>query len=821
MPVHRSLTGSAIALLALTTSAAHAQQALTAQDYANAERWASYNVSALVDHTLRAPKYLPDGRVFFADPANGSTTYMIADAKKSAPGPAFDQSKLAAALGAAMGSASKTKLAAGKLGISDYEPEANGGFAVTVRAGKFHCDAAIATCTREPEPPAPVVQPSPTATTSQPGVVVPPVARPRPGVGRRGSAPVNISPDGKLAAFVREDNLWVRVIATGVETQLTTDGVKDYGYATDNAGWQHSDAAVLTWSADSKKIATFQQDQRKTGYMYLVPTTFRHPELEAWRYPLVGDADVTMIEPVVIDVRTAALTRLKIAPLQHRSMECDDVSCEGGKWTDAEFSPDGKELAFVSTSRDHKDEDVELADTTTGEVRTVFHDHADTYYGWQSLTDWKPLWEANEILWVSERTGFAQIERYDMKSGKLLGQVTHGDGPVQYILHVDEKKHIIYFMATGKQPGVDPYFDQLYKVDFDGKHQELLTREPLQHVVTASPDGTTFVDIYSSVNTPQTAVLRDDTGKVLVTLAKQDISRLLAKGWKTPTPITVKARDGKTPLYGFLFKPTGFDAASGKKLPVVDYVYPGPQGGSCGSRSFSASHGDDQALADLGFVVVCIDGMGNPERSKAFHDAHASKPEDMGDDTIPDQVAAIKDLAAQLPFVDLTRVGIWGHSGGGNATVSAMFHAPEFFKVGWAESGNHDNRDYEDDWDERWAGLETISPDGKSNYDAQANQNYAANLKGKLMLVHGTMDDNVPPYNTLLVVDALMKANKTFDLLMVPNAHHGYGEQSQYIMRRRWDYFVQNLLGATPPADYQMKSYDQIVRGLYGPGVQE
>jgi dipeptidyl-peptidase-4 len=814
MPAHRTSSRLALAVLAVSAVSATAQQTLTAQDYTNAERWASYNVTGLVDHTLRTPKYLPDGRVFFADPAGGVTTYRIADSRTAAVTPAFDQARLATALSAA----GKSTLDPNRLGVDQYTPEANGAFTVTVRTGKFRCDAAITTCTQEPAPPPPVAA-VPTSA-QQPGAVVPPVARPRPGTGRRGSASVNVSPDGKLAAFLRDDNLWVRVIATGVETQLTTDGIKDYGYATDNAGWQHTDAAILTWSPDSRKIATFQQDQRKTGMMYLVPTTNRHPQLEAWRYPLVGDKDVTMIEPVVIDIATATVTRLKIAPLQHRSMECDDVSCEGGKWTDAEFSPDGRQLAFVSTSRDHEDETVELADTANGAVRALFHEHADTYYGWQSKTDWKPLWSADEVLWVSERSGFAQLYRYDLKTGKLKGQITHGDGPVQDIAYVDEPRRIIYFLATGKQPGVDPYFDQIYKVDFDGKDQRLLTPEPLQHVVTAAPDGKTFVDIYSSVNTPQTAVLRDDNGKVLVTLGKQDIARLLATGWKTPTPITVKGRDGSTLLYGYLFKPTNFDATSGKKLPIVDYVYPGPQGGSCGSRSFSPSHGDDQALADLGFVVVCIDGMGNPERSKAFHDAHASTPREMGDDTIPDQVAGIRDLATQFPFVDATRVGIWGHSGGGNATVSAMFHAPDFFKVGWAESGNHDNRDYEDDWDERWAGLEVIAPDGTSNYDAQANQGYAANLKGKLMLVHGTMDDNVPPYNTLLVVDALMRANKNFDLLLIPNVHHGYAERAQYIMRRRWDYFVQNLLGATPPTDFQMTPYDQVQRKLYGPSGQ-
>ena len=209
--------------------------------------------------------------------------------------------------------------------------------------------------------------------------------------------------------------------------------------------------------------------------------------------------------------------------------------------------------------------------------------------------------------------------------------------------------------------------------------------------------------------------------------------------------------------------------------------------------------------------------MGTPFRSKSFHDAHADTPAAMGEDTIPDQVAGIKQLAAENSWIDIDRVGIWGHSGGGNATGSAMFHYPDFFKVGWAESGNHDNRDYEDDWDEKWAGLEVIGPDGQDNYESQANQNYAANLKGHLMLVHGSMDDNVPPNNTWTLVLALMNANKTFDMLMVPNAHHGYGEQSQYIMRRRWDYFVRYLAGGTPPENYQMKSYEDVIRAMYGP----
>ena len=781
-----------------------AQKVYTKQDYTQAERWMSYNVAGLVHHTIRGVSYLPSGRVFYRDPGVGGTAYMIADAAKGTVVPAFDNAKLAAALNKAN---ADSKATAEKLGVTEYKELANGGFSLTTGDGVFDCDAAVTACTEEPKPP------SEEKTAEKPGTK--PVAKKV--IARRHAGDVDLSPDKKLAAFIRDNNLWVKVVATGEERQLTTDGVEDFGYATDNAGWQHSDGAILTWSADGKKIATFQQDQRKTGMMYLVPVTNRHPKLEAWRYPLVGDKDVTMIEPVVIDVATGKVTRLKIAPMEHRSMECDDVSCDGdGRWSDVEFSPDGGRLAFVSTSRDHKDEWVKVADTATGEVRDVYHEHVDTYYGWQAKNDWKVLWSSNEFLWASERRNWAEYYLYDLTTGALKNEVTHGDGPVSEVKAVDEKNQVLYFTTTGKVKGQDPYYVNYFRVGLDGKHQTLLTPEDATHEVTVAADGSSFVDVYSTVDTPQTVVLRDgQTGKVLVALAKQDISQLLAAGWKPPMRVAMKAHDGVTQVYGFVFKPTDFDAS--KKYPVIDYVYPGPQDAACSllGTGFESSRGDLQSMADLGFVVVCVDGMGNPHRSKIFHDTDASKPADMGIDTIPDQVSGIKDLGSRYPWIDLDRVGITGHSGGGNATVSALFHYPDFFKVGWAESGNHDQREYEDDWDERWAGLEVLGPDGADNYSSQANQQYAKNLKGHLMLTHGTMDDNVPPNNTLLVVDALIKANKDFDMLLIPNVHHGYAAASPYVMKRKWDYFVRYLAGGTPAMDFVPKSSEEIAKAYY------
>jgi len=611
------------------------------------------------------------------------------------------------------------------------------------------------------------------------------------------------SPDGKRTAFVRDWNLWVRDVASGNETQLTTDGIKDFGYATDNAGWTRSDRAIVLWSPDSKKIATFQQDQRGVGEMYLVDTKVGHPNLHSWKYPLPGDASVTMIQRVVIDVDTARIVRLKMQPDQHRSTLCDDVACRG-EWGDVQWSADGSTLAFVSTSRDHKHEQLRVADAASGAIRDVLEERAETFFeSGNGRVNWRYLPASNEVIWFSERDNWGHLYLHDLQTGREKLQITKGDGNVTQLLRVDEKSRLLFFIGVGLEKGRDPYFRHLYRIGMDGRNLKLLTPEEADHDVTMSPTGRFFVDSYSRPDVPPVAALRDNDGQSILALEQGDISRLLATGWKPPTPITVKARDGVTDLYGLLYKPTNLDPA--KKYPIINHIYPGPQTGSVGGRTFSPARGDAQALAELGFVVVEIDGMGTPWRSKKFHEAYYG---DMGDNTLPDQVAGMTQLAARYSWIDIDRAGIYGHSGGGYATADAMFRYPDFFKVGISEAGNHDNRVYEDDWAEKWQGLLKTNGDGTTNYDNQANQLVAKNLKGKLLLAHGTMDTNVPPYNTLLVVNELIKANKDFDLLMLPNRGHGFGNEP-YMIRRRWDYFVRHLLGAEPPKDYELRPQPQ------------
>lgn len=611
---------------------------------------------------------------------------------------------------------------------------------------------------------------------------------------RRGGGNIAVkSPDEKKEAFIRDWNLWVRDIASKKETQLTTDGIESFGYATDNAGWRHSDRAILLWSPDSRKIATHQQDDRNVGDMYLVETKAGHPVLQSWKYPLPGDSIVAMIQRVIIEVDGPRVIRFQMAPDFHRGTVEDDITTQDYKW-----SPDGKRFAFISTSRFHKDAWVRVADAASGEVRTVLHEQVETHY--EMNCEWEVLWETNEFIWYSQRDNYGQLYLYDLNTGKLKNQITTGPGMTVQVVKLDEKARTIVFGAYGREKGQDPYFLHYYRVGLDGKNLVLLTPDDGHHSIQLSPSGRYVIDTYSKPDVPPVVTLRDSNGKLVMPLEKADISKLLDSGWKPPMPITMKGRDGKTDIYGLLYRPTNFDPS--KKYPIINNAYPGPQSGSTGSRVFSAARGDRQALAELGFVVVTIDGMGTPNRSKSFHDTWYGA---MGrDNTLPDQVGGMKQLAERYSWIDIDRVAMWGHSGGGFIAADAMFRYPDFFRVGISESGNHDQRVYEDDWGERYQGALGKTPDGKDNYDIEANQNFAKNLKGKLLLAHGMLDDNVPPYNTLLVVEELIKANKDFDLLLLPGQRHGFGSQSNYMMRVRWDYFVKWLLGAEPPKEYEI-----------------
>ena len=753
-----------------------AQPAVTAADYARAEKFLAATVNPLVNGGSVNATWLADDRFTYRNTAADGSEFIVVDPMKKTRAPAFDHVKLAATLSTAAAGTYDAK----KLPFQTIELSLDGKtVAFDVETRRWSCDVKGLAC-----------QSTGAAKNERPAVGRGAAAGPR------GAANTAVtSPDGKRAVFIKDWNLWVRDVAAKEEKQLTTDGVENFGYATDNAGWTSSARAIVLWSPDSKKVATFQQDERKVGDMYLVESRVGHPVLKSWKYPLPGDPVVAMIHRVVIEPDSGAVVRFQMPPDFHRAMLGDDFSVNDMIW-----SPDAAHLAFVSTARDHKSATVRVANATTGVVRTVFDESEKTHF--ESPAGWRVLWATNEVIWNSQRDGWSHLYLYDLTSGRLKNQITSGAGPVMKIDRVDERARTVTFGAPGREAGQDPYLSHYYRIGLDGQGYLSLTPEDGDHTVQLSTTGKFLIDTSSTCERAPVVVLKDATGRVVMPLEKADITKLLATGWKPPMPISVRGRDGKTDIYGQLFRPTNFDPA--KKYAIINHAYPGPQGGSVGSRSFSAARGDKQALAELGFVVVSIDGMGNPSRSKSFHDTYYGA---MGrDNTLPDQVAGMKELAAKFPWIDIDRAAMWGHSGGGFITADAMFRYPDFFKVGISESGNHDQRVYEDDWGERYQGLlvkgEGSAPD---NYDVEANQTMAKNLKGHLLLMHGMMDNNVPPQNTYLVMEALIKANKDFDLILLPTQPHGYGVDGPYVMRRRWDYFVKHLLGVDPPKEFKMQ----------------
>lgn len=758
-------------LLVAGMSAAGAWAQVGVADYERAARMLADRTAPLVDGNVSAVAWLEDGSATWRQRTADGERVLRLDLATGAVAPAFDHEALAAAINAAEPSA-KPVVAARPPSVRLRDAD---GDALRVRAGNrdFLCDAAGCRALDKP------------ATGSEPG------------------AP---SPDHRREAFIRDWNLWLRDVGTGKETQLTFDGAPDYGYATDNAGWKHTDEAIVAWSPDGTRIASFRQDQRKTSTMTLVGTNVGAPKVQQWKYPFVGDADVTLIERVVIDLRGEAprVVRLRMPPDQHRSTCADDLVCSEG-WEDVQWAADGRSLAFVSTDRGHKSATLFVADPDSGAVRQVFREEVATQYQSAPALDsvnWRYLPESGEFLWFSQSSDWGHVYLHDLASGKRKRQVTRGAWNVAKLARVDQASRTLWFHGVGREPGRDPYFVHFYKIGLDGGEPVLLTPEDANHVVTPSRDGRHFIDVHSTVASAPVMVLRDAAGGLVRELARADLARLRAHGWVPPEPFTVKARDGATDLYGQLFKPSRFDPAA--KYPVVTYIYPGPQVGSVRSRSFQPAHLDHQALAELGFVVIALDGMGTPMRSKAFQDVSYAN---MADNTLPDQVAALRQLAARHPWIDASRAGMWGHSGGGNATAAAMFRHPEVYRAGIAESGNHDNLAYEDDWAERYHGLLVRNADGTTNYDGQDNASIAHRLQGRLFLLHGMMDDNVPPQSTLLLVDALVKANKDFDLLLLPHARHGYGsgKDGLYVMRRRWDFFVRHLMGAEPPQGFLLQ----------------
>lgn len=772
--VRLSIYGVALLAVALAPATGALAQApdsparLTAADYERAEAFLAQNLATRVFRGAVTPDWHGDTRFSYRVRIPGGHEFIRVDAERGTRERAFDHERLSAALSRA----TDESYEALQLPFTRFEEE-DGPQVIRVQASgqSWRCDLRAYECAEAP------VQPS------GPSAGIP-------------------SPDGRLVAFRRDDNLWIFDRETGEEFALTTDGEDRYGYATDSQGWRRSNLPILTWSPDSRRIATFQQDDRGVEEMHLLRTAEPRPELVSWPYALPGDTIVPMLERVVLDVENRSVVRLDTPADHQRTSSCCGLG-RGQEWGDTEWSRDGEVLAFVSTSRDYRTVTLRIADPETGQVRTVLEESHPVFFeshaGGRGTPNWRVLHDRGEVLWFSQRDGWGHLFRYDLATGEYLGRVTGGDWNVLDVLHVDEAGGTLLFTAIGREEGRDPYFRHLYRIGLDGRGLTLLTAEDADHTVHLSPDSRFVVSSHSTPDTPPVTVLRRvRDGAVVRELETADISELEALGWRAPEPFTARARDGVTPVYGLLIRPSNFDPE--ERYPIINAIYPGPQAGSVGTRSFSVSRrGQAHALAELGFIVVMIDSKGNAERSKAFHTAYYG---DMADNGLPDQKSAMRELARRYDWIDLDRVGIFGHSGGGFATAAALLHHPDFFHVGVAGAGNHDNRGYTYYWGEKWQGLLEVTEDG-DNYENQANHLFAENLRGRLLLTYGTMDANVHPNTTLLLIDALIAANKDFDVMVFPNRGHGYAGEP-YNIRITWDYFVRHLLGKEPPAGYRI-----------------
>ncbi|HEY8291960.1 MAG TPA: DPP IV N-terminal domain-containing protein, partial [Thermomicrobiales bacterium] len=548
---------------------------------------------------------------------------------------------------------------------------------------------------------------------------------------------------------------------------------------------------------------TYRLDERKVRDMYLlqsVPTDgSTHPTLHPYRYPLVGDAHVPRAHLLVVDAASGSVTPLETEPLA--TMTRATPFEQRNVW----WSNDSTRVFAISQRRGHRSVALQVADAATGTSGTILEEagpsHVYPHHVPMANTNVHEVGNGEAVTWFSQRSGWGHLALYEVATGTLKAQLTSGAWTVRDTLRVDAENDQLYFTAGGREEGRDPYYRHLYHCTLDGADLTLLTPEDADHSVTFSPSGAYFVDTYSRVDLPPVSVLRKADGTLVMKFEEADISALTEMGWRFPERFSVKARDGVTDLYGCLFRPTNYDPA--RQYPVLDSIYPGPQtihtpkafgGGEGGGRNFW----QDQALAELGFIVVTIDGMGTPYRSKAFVDvAYGTNFGEAGG--LEDHLTGLKQLAARDPSLDLDRVGIYGHSGGGFASAHALLRFPDFYKVAVSSAGNHNQMGYLAGWGERYIGM----PEG-DNYAGQINASLAHNLKGKLLLVHGELDDNVHPSLTMQLVDALIAANKDFDLLIIPFTNHGFFDlrwglaaadrfislSHPYFVRKRWDYFV-------------------------------
>ncbi|HMI50495.1 MAG TPA: DPP IV N-terminal domain-containing protein [Candidatus Saccharimonadales bacterium] len=754
----RLLLASFAVFLALDRTAAQG----TVDDYRKAEFFQTGGQRKLVTvANVDAHWIEKSAKFWFRDAGPKKTEFLIVDPAQNTMAPAFDHERLAAGLARA----AKQEFQATKLPFESFD-FVDGAKSIKFRVhdSEWTCTLGAYECTKGPET-------------------------------KKERDYEDLSPDGKWAAFLKDHNLFLRYVPTGAAAQMTWDGVQDWDYAADvptlammvRQGTQEvQQSPAVSWSPDSSRLVLCRIDSRRAGrftsLQYVPPDQLR-PKAFTFAYPLPGEI-LSSAEAFILDVKSAKLTPVKTPPVE--------VSFNSGPHY--VWSEDSRSFHYEFNERGYKAIELRAVDAETGEQKVLLREQSTQYVD-PGLSFARYLKSSDEILWSSERDGWNHLYLYSAKTGKLVNQVTAGPWVVHRVEAVDEKNRKVYFLAGGRETGEDPYQTHLYSTGLDGKGLALLSPGDATHSASVSPDFEYFVDNFSRPDLPGASVLRrTKDGSEVRVLATGDATELLATGWKYPEPFRGNSADGRTQLYGLIWRPSSFDPTH--KYPVIEQIYSGPQSYFT-PKTFPAviQRAALQAVSELGAIVVMVDGRGTTGRSRAFHEYSYRN---LGG-SFEDHVAMIKQMAAKYPFMDLTRVGIYGTSAGGYGAAHAMLVFPEFYKVGVTISGDHDARLDKTWWNEVYQGYPV-----EGDYVAQSNVTMADRLEGHLLIEHGDLDDNVHPAGTMRFVDALIKANKTFDMLFVPNMAHG--EKNNYMARRRWDYFVQYLLGVTPPHNFEVKT---------------
>jgi dipeptidyl aminopeptidase/acylaminoacyl peptidase len=716
---------------------------------------------------------VPSDRFWYRSRTRQGAEFVLVDPHQGSREPAFDHDRLAAALSLVSGTACEGYA----LPFSAIEFSADGSAVrFNVNGTRWSCDLETYACTALGQVAASL-------------------------------GPAKPSPDGRWLLLTKEHNLVLREVQTGEESALTDDGEPYLDYASSpeanvttvtnrRQGVEFPPAAL--WSPDSKRFITHRLDQRRVKDLYLLQSVpddgSIRPILHSYRYPMLGDEHVAQAELLLFDVEQGTVIQVDYPPLPTVFYSLIE---RGWIW----WSDDGENLYFVERPRGERKLRLVEIDAKSGATRVMVDETCATRAEPNLWIGGKPNMRVLpdcQVVWFSERDGWGHLYLYDGESGELMGQITSGPWVVADIARVDLEGGWLYFTGGGREPGRDPYYHHLYRVRLDGSDLELLTPEEAHHEVTMTPSGRFFLDTHGRVDRPPVSVLRTAAGELVCQLEEADFGRLQARGWRWPERFTVKARDGTTDLYGLIYHPTKFDPTL--KYPVVDSIYGGSQLVYT-PKSYPQKPNDladywfPQTLAELGFVVVVMDGLGTPFRSRAFHDHSFYDHQDMGQH--PCHIAGIQQLAAERPYMDLSKVGVFGLSAGGYAAARAVLAFPDFYHVAVSSAGAHDMRCYLDISGESGAGSSVES------YMQTNNARDAANLKGKLLLVHGDMDDNVHPAVTMKLVNALIEANKDFDLLIFPGRSHNF-TNDPYFVRRLWDYFVRHLLGVEPPRGYRV-----------------